>query len=208
MKRQYLLTEREWNPFKNGLLKVFAYRKDGHACFLFAAHHLLGDGKGILELTGEFAQCYVQEIKPAYVEETLIGGIDDLPPKSELGGISRLLVKQAGKQWKKEQRRLDYKTYAVLAEEYMKTHPVTYTQHPVTEENYANMQKMCRENGITFNDLLMAYMYLETGIDKIIIAFDIREKLTCYKKGACGNYASAAGVVTVNEEVRLCSSEY
>lgn len=185
----------EWNPFVNGLLKVYAYNKNGQTTLLFIAHHLLGDGRCILEIAKEFAECYVQNGEPEYVEEALIRTIDDLPEKSDLTGISKLLVKQANKQWRTEGKRVRYEEYALFVEKFASTHPVCLKEHYISDEEFNKMIQLCKENGITLNDLLMAHMYIKTGTEKIIIAADLREKLACYRKGACGNYASAMGIV-------------
>lgn len=162
---------------------------------MFIAHHLLGDGRCLLEIVKEFAECYVQGIQPDYVEEVLISSIDDLPEKSDLNGISKLLVKRANKQWKKEGRQVEYEEYVKFVEKYAQNHPVCLKEHHISDEEYNKMIQLCRENEITLNDLLMAHMYIKTGTEKIIIAADIREKLACYRKGACGNYASAMEIV-------------
>lgn len=96
----------EWNPFVNGLLKVYAYNNSGQTTLLFIAHHLLGDGRCLLEIAKEFAECYVQNMEPKYVEEVLMRTIDDLPEKSDLTGMSKLLVKRANKQWQTEGKRV------------------------------------------------------------------------------------------------------
>jgi len=190
-----VISKCEWNPFVNGLLKVYAYTDKGQFTLLFVAHHLLGDGKCLLEIAKEFAECYVQGIQPNYVEETLIRTINDLPEKSDLAGISKLLIKQANKQWKAEAQCVKYEEYAEFVESYAKNHPVHFEEYCMVDEEYKNMIQLCKKNEITINDLLMAHMYIKTGTEKIIIAVDIREKLACYRKGAYGNYASAMGIV-------------
>lgn len=184
-----------WDIFVEGLLKVYVYPlKDGFK-LLFIAHHLLGDGRSLLELSQEFANHYVARVNPEYKEEKLIQSIEDLPPKSELAGISKLLIKRANKQWKKEQHQVTYKQYQEFAKAYGESHPVTYKCYELYGDKLEEMKATCKGNGISINDLLMAHMYLETGTNKIIIAVDIREKIKCYQTGVLGNYATAIGVV-------------
>lgn len=38
-------------------------------------------------------------------------------------------------------------------------------------------------------------MYVNDSTEKIIIACDIREQLSCYHKGALGNYSTAKGII-------------
>lgn len=184
----------KWDLFEEGLLKVYVYPlKDGMKV-LFVAHHLLADGRSLLELSQEFANHYVSGISPKYIEEKLIKSIQDLPSKSELSGISKLLIKRTNKQWKKEQHQVTYKQYQEFTKEYVKNHTVSYKSYQLYGDKLEEMKTSCKENGISMNDLLMAHMYLKTGTNKIIIAVDIREKIKCYQTGALGNYATAIGV--------------
>lgn len=185
----------EWNPFVNGLLKVYAYNNNGQTTILFIVHHLLGDGRCLLEIAKEFAECYVQNREPEYVEEALIRTIDDLPEKSDLTGMSKLLIKRVNKQWRTEGKRVGYEEYAAFVEKFTASHPVCLKEYSVSDEEFKKMVHLCKENGITLNDLLMAHMYIKTGTEKIIIAADLRKMLACYREGACGNYASAMGIV-------------
>ena len=75
---------------------------------LFIAHHLLVDGRGLLEIAGEFADDYIGAIPPVYVEEALLESIDDLPEKSRLSGISKILINLANRQWEKENHAVSY----------------------------------------------------------------------------------------------------
>lgn len=189
------LSKHDWNVFENGLLKVFIYPYEQGMTLLFVANHLLVDGRGLLEIAQEFANDYAGEAEPVYVEEVLIESIYDLPGKSSLSGISKLLVKQANKQWTKENHKVSYEQYRNFVEEYVKNHPIEYKVYEVDRESVEQMAKLCKENGFSMNDLLMAQMYIRTGTEKIIIAADIRERFSRYAKGALGNYSTAMGIV-------------
>lgn len=197
------ISEYEWNPLENGTLKVYAYTDQVQMTLLFVAHHLLGDGRCLLEIVKEFADCYVQGKHPVYVEECLIKSIEDLPPKSDLLGISKFLIRRANKQWLKEKGYVNYETYATFLEDFGKSHPVKFEEHYVSAEEFAQMKEMCKDNDITINDLLMADMYIKNGIEKIIIAVDVRDKISCYQKGAYGNYATAMGIVCKTKTMDL-----
>lgn len=205
------LSKYDWNVFKNGMLKVYVYPRQQGMTLLFIAHHLLVDGRGLMEIAQEFANDYVGGLVPVYAEEVLIGSVDELPPKSALAGISKILVKQANRQWVKENHAVSYEQYENFVEEYSKNHPVTYKTYETDEATVADMAKLCKENGFSMNDLLMAKMYIQTGTEKIIIAADIRNLYSKYNKGALGNYSTAMGihyktkendVITVAKEVR------
>ena len=186
---------KEWNVLENGLLKVFVYPMDEEMKVLFVAHHLLGDGRCLLELVNEFANLYAQGIEPVCVQERLIQGIEDLPAKSNLAGVSKYLVKYLNKQWEKEQVLVTYKEYEKFSDEFVKSNPVSHEVTVIEKQEFISMKSYCKEHGITINDLLMAKMYTSMNTEKIIIAADIRNKLKCYYKGAYGNYATAMGVV-------------
>lgn len=184
----------DWNVFENGLLKVYIYPKTQGMAVLFIAHHLLVDGRGLLELAQEFTNDYVENMKPVYVEEQLMEGMDDLPPNSSLAGISKWLVHRANTQWKKENHIVNYDQYRRFVEKYSEKHPIEYETYEIDKATVSQMSQQCRDNGFTMNDLLMADMYLKTKTNKIIIAVDIRNRLSKYKKGALGNYATAMGI--------------
>ena len=197
------VADRDWNVFENGLLKVWIYPQDGAMTLLFIAHHLLVDGRGLLEIVEEFANDYVGESHPVYVEEELIGDIEDLPTKSALTGISKLLVKQANKQWAKENHQVTYECYQSFVENYAREHPVEYQSYEVNVDEMTRMVKLCKENAFSVNDLLMAQMYLKTGTEKIIIAADIRNVFAKYRKGALGNYSTAMGIACKSKTTDL-----
>ncbi len=188
------VSKQDWNVFENGLLKVYIYPQKRAMTLLFIAHHLLVDGRGLLDIAQEFANDYVGAIPPVYVEEALPESIDDLPEKSSLSGISKLLVKQANRQWEKENHAVSYEQYKSFVEEYSKKHSVEYEIYELDDTAVVQMTQLCKANGFSMNDLLMAHMYVQTGTEKIIIAADIRNMLAKYNKGALGNYSTAVGI--------------
>ncbi|MBQ4282591.1 MAG: hypothetical protein IJB96_01530 [Lachnospira sp.] len=188
------ISKRDWNVFENGLLKVYIYPQKQGMTVLFITHHLLVDGRGLLDIAQEFANDYVCAIPPVYVEEELIGSIYDLPKKSGLLGISKMLVKQANRQWEKEKHVVSYEQYESFVEEYSKNHSIEYETYEIDNTAVAQMVHLCKENGFSMNDLLMAHMYVKTGTQKIIIAADIRNMFSKYRKGALGNYSTAMGI--------------
>lgn len=189
-----IISKQDWNVFENGLLKVYIYPKIQGMAVLFIAHHLLVDGRGLLELAQEFTNDYVEDTKPVYVEEQVMESLDDLPPNSSLAGIGKWLINRANAQWKKENHIVDYDQYKRFVEKYSEKHPIEYETYEVDKATVMQMSQQCKDNGLTMNDLLMAHMYLKTKTNKIIIAVDIRNRLSKYKKGALGNYATAMGI--------------
>ena len=90
-----------WDVKKECLLKILVYPRENGFQILFIAHHLLCDGRGLLQLVEEFAQHYVKGIIPQYVEEQLIQSLQDLPQNSDLPFISKFIIGNANRKWKK-----------------------------------------------------------------------------------------------------------
>ena len=121
--------------------------------------------------------------------------------------ISKWLVKRSNKQWEKENHIVSYEQYNSFVEQYSKNHPVAYETYEVDSIEVAKMAKLCRENGLSMNDLLMAHMYVKTGTQKIIIAADIRSTFAGYKKGVLGNYSTAMGIVCKSKTTDMVEKE-
>lgn len=186
----------EWNVFRNGMLKVYVYpAADGTFRVLFVAHHLLCDGRGLLRLVCEFADDYGEGKVPAYVEEELITSIADLPPKSDLSGISKWLVRWANKKWQKENHRVSYEDYAVFAEKFAAENPFDFRNCTVNVDKMTEIRAWCRKQHVSVNDYLMTVLYEAANTEKIVIGADIRPDVSCYHPGAMGNYSSAIGIV-------------
>lgn len=193
------LTKNEWDLRNEGMLKILSLKNGSKTILLFVFHHLLTDGRGAFMLAEEFAACYKTGVKPECVEEKLISSKNDMPKNSTLPFISKLLVKRANSQWKKENHTLSYDDYLKLANDYLATDKLDRKIKIETPEAYKEMTESCYDHHVSVNDYLMAKMYLEDKTDKIIIAYDLREKLACYKKGAMGNYSTAFSVVYKNK---------
>ena len=185
----------QWNVFEVGLLKVFSCPMQGGTMLLFAAHHLLTDGRGLLELTREFADCLVNGQEPKLAEEQLITSIDDLPKGSDLSLVSRFLVERAEKQWRKENHPVVFEDYLKFSVVYERTHPVTYRSDEMDAQTLDTLRNQCHTAGVSINDWLMAQIYLRTRTHKVIFAADVRDDMPFYHSGALGNYATAMSIV-------------
>ena len=184
-----------WNVQKDALLKVFAYPSGSGTRVLFITHHLLCDGRGLLQLAQEFADYYVNGVKPHLVDEKLMESLDDLPDGSDLRFISKLLIKDSNKKWCKEGHKVSYDEYLKFESAYDSKQDFKREITNVDGEELDALLGLCRENGVSLNDYLVARMMIEECTDKVVIASDIRNKIKNYKKGALGNYATAFGVV-------------
>ena len=184
-----------WNVQKEALLKVFAYPSESGTRVLFITHHLLCDGRGLLQLMQEFADLYVNDVKPHPVDERLMESFDDLPSGSDLGFISKVLIKYANKKWRKEGHKVSYEDYLKFELEHDSKQDIKREIRNIDEEELDTLLDLCRESGVSLNDYLVAKMMIDEGTDKVVIASDIRNEIKNYKEGALGNYATAFGVV-------------
>ena len=184
-----------WNVQKEALLKVFAYPSGSGTRVLFITHHLLCDGRGLLQLVKEFADHYSNGAIPCSVDEKLMESLDDLPGGSDLRFISRMLIKDSNAKWRKEGHKVSYDEYLRFERDHDSKQVIKREIKNVDGEELDALLGLCRENGVSLNDYLIARMMTDEGTDKVIIASDIRNKIRNYKNGALGNYATAFGVV-------------
>ena len=190
------VTGYDWDLTNEGMLKIIAWRSDEDTCLLLVFHHLLADGRGALGLCGEIADMYVDDIVPGHVQEKLISSADDLPQNSSMPFISRFLIKQANKKWAGEGNKpLSYKEYHEYADHFVKEDRIRHSLQMSDPDITGKLVNACRDHSVTVNDILMARMFLKEKTNRIIIASDLRDRLTCYAQGALGNYSTAFGVV-------------
>ena len=184
-----------WNARKECLLKTVVYPKESEFQILFIAHHLLCDGRGLLQLAEEFAEHYANGTMPQFAREHLIQGLDDLPPNSDLPFISKLIIGDANRRWKKERQQVKYEEeYGVFERAYLQKYKVNREIITICNRELEKIQTLCKQQGFTVNDWLIAKMMLEENTNKVVIAADIRKQTKCYRQGAMGNYATAFSV--------------
>ena len=184
-----------WNVQKDALLKVFFYPSTDSFKILFVAHHLLCDGRGLLMLTEEFAQCYSANVSPKLSEERLIESISDLPEGSDLGFISKVVIKDANKKWSKEGHKVSYDEYLKFEKDFDQKQNITRNILNIEGPSFDDILSVCKDNEVSVNDYLIARMMIEENTQKLIIASDIRTKFKNHNEGSLGNYASAFSVV-------------
>lgn len=192
------LTARDFDLYKEGMLKISAWPSGVKTVVLMTIHHLLADGRGALELAREFADYYVLTKEPAYVREKLISSTAELPLDSNLPLFSRMLVNQVNRMWKKEKRQLSYRDYHRFADEFLKDDIVKHELSAVEKSELSEIVNRCREEKVTVNDYLLAKLFIEAKTERIVMAADIRDYLKCYNSGAMGNYSTAFSVKLKN----------
>lgn len=189
-----------WNVKRECLLKILAYPGEKDFQILFIAHHLLCDGRGLLQLAEEFAEHYANGIMPQFVQERLIQSLHDLPVKSDLPLISKWIIGDANKRWKKEGRTVTYEKYREFEKAFIQKNKLKWEVFTLCDKELAEMQALRRQHSVTVNDYLIAKMMLEENTNKVIIAADIRNQTKCYRQGAMGNYATAFSIVVKKKE--------
>ena len=199
------LTATGWDVRRDGMLKILLYPARAEFDLLLIAHHLLCDGRGLLQLTVEFAQHYCRGIVPDPVSEKLIADLDDLPEKSGLPFISRCVVDDANRRWDKEHRRVSYEEYLDFEKAFLRDNSVRREVTTVDGGELEAIHQLCRQHGVSINDYLIAKMMLEEQTDKVVIAEDIRNHVRCYRQGAMGNYSTAFSVVVRKREKDVLS---
>ena len=183
-----------WDVRKECMLKVLVYPNENEFQILFISHHLLCDGRGLLQLVVEFAQHYGEGVTPSFVEEQLIQSIYDLPANCDLPFISKFVINDANRRWKKEQHQVLYDTYLNFEKSYIRTNSVRRGIHTIEGQEFEEIQALCKQHGFSVNDYLIAKMMREDNVRKVIIAADIRHQAGCYRENAMGNYSTAFSV--------------
>lgn len=197
------LSENGWDVYTEALLRVLIYPGESGFSILLAAHHLLCDGRGLLGLAMEFADYYGKGIKPAFAEEHLIESINDLPAKSSLPWLSKMVVDSVNRKWEKEAHRVSYKEYLDFERKYGRENKTSLEVEAKAPDEVKSLLELCHSNSISLNDYLIARMMLEESTNKVIIAADIRKYLRIYQAGSMGNYSTAFGVVCNSKSKEL-----
>ena len=187
-----------WDVRKESLLKVYVFPNENYFQVLFVVNHILCDGRGLLYLAREFADYYVHGITPDFAEEQLLKSIEDLPSGSNLPFISKILIQNTNKHWNKEKQIVPYDEYLEFEKSFSSKNPVKRSIISVQNNDFNEIKDVCKANGISVNDYLIAKMMIEEQANKVIMAADIRGKIKGYKKGSLGNYATAYSVVIKN----------
>lgn len=199
------ISVRGWNVRRECLLKTVVYPKGSEFQILFIAHHLLCDGRGLLQLAEEFSEYYADGIMPRFVREHLIQGLHDLPADSDLSLISKLIIGGANRRWKKEGRQVIYEEYSRFERAYIQKHKIKREIFTFGKQELEKVQTLCKQHCITVNDWLIAKMMLEENTNRVVIAADIRNQTKCYEQGAMGNYSTAFGVSVKKKEKNVIS---
>lgn len=194
------LTVPGWDVRREGMLKALLYPAGAEFDILLIAHHLLCDGRGLLQLADEFARYYCHGSVPQPVSENLIAGLGDLPEKSGLPFISRCVIDDANRRWDKEHHRVSHDEYLGFEKAFLRDNPVQREIITVDSAELERVHGLCGQRGVSVNDYLIAKLMQEEQTEKVVIAEDIRTRVSCYRQGAMGNYSTAFSVVIKKKE--------
>ena len=164
------ISVRGWNVMNECLLKVVVYPKENEFQILFIAHHLLCDGRGLLQLAEEFAEHYANGVIPQFAPERLIQCLNDLPSNSDLPLISKLIIGDANRRWKKEGHQVMYEEYSAFERAYIQKHKMKREIFTICNQELEEILTLCKQHSVTVNDWLIAKMMLEENTNKVVIA--------------------------------------
>ena len=190
------MTGYDWNLLNRGMLKASVWKMGRYTCFLLVFHHLLTDGKGALNLAKELAAVYADNVMPEDAPEKLISSVNDLPKDSRMPLVNKMLIDNTNRNWTSERNKpLTYKEYHEFAEDFVKSDRIVHYLKKTDKDEMSRIMSSCRDTGITINDLLLAKMYINEGIDKITVASDVRDKFDFCVPGSLGNFSTSFSVV-------------
>ncbi len=190
------MTGYDWNLLNRGMLKASVWKMGRYTCFLLVFHHLLTDGKGALNLAKELAAVYADNVMPEDAPEKLISSVNDLPKDSRMPLVNKMLIDNTNRNWTIERNKpLTYKEYHEFAEDFVKSDRIVHYLKKTDKDEMSRIMSSCRDTGITINDLLLAKMYINEGIDKITVASDVRDKFDFCVPGSLGNFSTSFSVV-------------
>ena len=190
------MTGYDWNLLNRGMLKASVWKMGRYTCFLLVFHHLLTDGRGALNLAKELAAVYADNVMPEDAPEKLISSVNDLPKDSRMPLVNKMLIDNTNRNWTIERNKpLTYKEYHEFAEDFVKSDRIVHYLKKTDKDEMSRIMSSCRDTGITINDLLLAKMYINEGIDKITVASDVRDKFDFCVPGSLGNFSTSFSVV-------------
>lgn len=190
------MTGYDWNLLNRGMLKASVWKMGRYTCFLLVFHHLLTDGRGALNLAKELAAVYADNVMPEDAPEKLISSVNDLPKDSRMPLVNKMLIDNTNRNWTSERNKpLTYKEYHEFAEDFVKSDRIVHYLKKTDKDEMSRIMSSCRDTGITINDLLLAKMYINEGIDKITVASDVRDKFDFCVPGSLGNFSTSFSVV-------------
>ena len=189
------ISKSSWNTTKESLLRIYVCCNDNSFSVLFVTHHILCDGRGLLTLVKDFANLYAKsklsDAPRKAIIPILIGDDNKLPKESALPFVSKVITKDANKRFTKENHKVNYEDYLKFEKEFGNKNLISYSDDKHTTDYTKKIISLCKENAISVNDYLVAKMMQEENNGELLIASDIRSKLSNYVPDSVGNFATA-----------------
>lgn len=171
---QELLNRSEKNPFainEGELIRTFLTKEDRYIVLFIHAHHLVGDGKSILILINDIANCLAGKqltYKPMVLMES-----NFLKKKAKLMLAIRLALKRGNRKWRKIGRNFTWDDYYAVHKKYWEDHS---SEIDVKTYDINKLKLQCK-NDVTLNSYMIAKLLSEHPECKVVgIPVSIREE--------------------------------
>lgn len=188
------ITAAGWDVRTDCLLRFIACPDEEKTFVVFAVHHLLCDGKALLNLVEEFADVYTGNADCTKKEDKLILSPDDFDGRLQVPFMLSGISSSANRKWAKEKRSVTYEQYRAFEKEYYREARFERTASSATEDELQGIIDACHLLKVTVNDYLIAKMMVEENTRKVLVGVDIRKYLKNHEDGAVGNFSSAYSV--------------
>lgn len=119
---------------------------------LLIGHHLAGDG-----ISHAFL---IQDIMKALNHEELIKKpielfhMEDLPPKSELNGLMKVMLNSFNRQWKKNGKQFTFEELTAMSQKYWEKHSSCVQTCKLSGNSYQAILRTAKENKVTVNTII------------------------------------------------------
>lgn len=188
------VTKRGWDLRKDSMLRLITYAHGDNTFIIFVAHHLLCDGKALLDFALQFADIYVNGSEARKYEDRIIESSDEFMKRLKLPFMVRCIIDSANKKWRSKAAKVSYDSYRQFEISFLEKTSKNYNVSSMEPDMLSNLHDKCKELGVTVNDYLIAQMMIEDNTDTVLIGADIRKYYEEYELGSLGNYSSAYSV--------------
>lgn len=181
-----------FRPEQGNLIRVFYSYKEGKTELLLIAHHLMGDGISYAYLVQDIMRALTgKDIETKPIE---LFQMEDLPRKSKLTVLMRVMMKGLNKKFSKTGKVFTSDEHYNMAKRYhenVDTHIVTKT---FSKEEYVHMKELSKRNDVTLNTVIITALLKAANNNS-----DIGHAVSIRRPGYEGMGNFATGVSTQNK---------
>lgn len=185
-------TKELFHPEEGNLIRFFYSYKEDNTELLFIAHHLMGDGTSyaflmqdiMCALTGKDVQTKPMELFQ----------MEDLPKKSKLTFLMRIMMKGLNKNFSKTGKVFTPDEYYNMAKRYHEKEDIHIVTETFTKDEYEHMKDMSKKNNLKLNTVIVTAL-LQAAKEKSDIGHSVSIRKLGYE--AMGNFAT--GISTKNK---------